>query len=349
MEISKNKMQNTKNYQQNPDTKNLILVIFLIFILTAFFSYILTFEYHKAVYLDEEANFAKVLDADNLNELYKLKIEEEKRAATQTKENLRLQLEAQGKSQTEIQKALTNFRKYPVIILGYHQIREYKNSDGPKTKLFITKPEVFEKEMKYLFENNYKTISITDYINYLNSLHTNNQDNNQSDAAAVYVIPEKSVILTFDDGYVSQYTTALPILKKYNFTATFFVYKDCVDQYPACMTSQNLKDLINDSMKLANHSTSHAFLTKYTDSGVKKEILENQKWLLENFSEIGLENILAYPYGANDKRVQKIVREFGFLGAAGTGNGHEKNNLNLFNLHRYLLGNNYDLFESIFQ
>jgi len=334
-------MQSTKDNQQNPDTKNLILVIFLIFIVTAFLSYILIFEFHKAVYLYEEANFAKVLDADNLNELYRLQIEEDK----QTKEQLRLQLEKKGKSQMEIQKALANFRKYPVIIVGYHQIREYRKSDGPKTKLFIIKPETFEEEMKYLFDNGYKTISITDYINYLNSLQNNNLNNN----VAVFKIPEKSVILTFDDGYVTQYTTALPILKKYNFTGTFFIYKDCIDQYPACMTSQNLKELIKHSMKLANHTLNHAFLTKYTDSGVKREIIENQKWLIDNFSETGLEYILAYPYGANNQKVQKIVRELGFFGAAGTGNGQEKNNLNLFNLHRYLLGNNYNLFESIFK
>ena len=227
-----------------------------------------------------------------------------------------------------------NSIKNKLIILGYHQIREYKDTDGPKTKLFITSPEIFEKEMKYLVDNNYKSISLSEYINYLN---------NKS-----FSIPEKAVIITFDDGYRSQYDYALPVLKKYNLTATFFVYSDCIDKYNACMTMDNLRELANNNMKIANHTTHHVFLPKYKDATIAREIIDNQNYLEKELGKDNVVNILAYPFGGSDERVQNIARESGMIGAVGVAPLTKKDE-NIFNLSRYLLGNNYDFFKSLFE
>jgi len=191
-----------------------------------------------------------------------------------------------------------------ILMLGYHQIRDLKSTDGPKTKMFITKPETFEKEMKFLFDKGYRTITTTDYINYLK---TGKADFNL----------DKSFILTFDDGYASQYTNAFPVLKKYNFTATFFIYADCIDKYPACMTSAEIKDLDANGMKIANHTLHHAYLPKYSDEIIKAEIETNQQKIIDMVGTSSVENVVAYPYGGVDDRVENIVRSLKYDGASG--------------------------------
>lgn len=227
-----------------------------------------------------------------------------------------------------------NLKTGKVVILGYHQIREIKNTDTKKERLFITPTQDFEKEMKYLKDNGFIAISLGYYLNYLS-------DNTK------YALPNKPIILTFDDGYASQYENALPILKKYGFKATFFIYKSCIDKYPACMTSEDLRALSNEGMILANHTEHHAYLTDYSEDIIKSEILNNQKFL-ESISTENTEMILAYPYGVSNDRVKNILKELGFGGAVGV-SFFAKKEADIFNLPRYLLGDNFQSFLNIFE
>ncbi len=87
------------------------------------------------------------------------------------------------------------FRNKGIPAVLYHQINSYSNVDK----------DLFEKHIKYLSDNRYKGITISDYIN-------NNFDKNN-----------KNIIITFDDGYYDNYENAFPILKKYNMKATIFL------------------------------------------------------------------------------------------------------------------------------
>jgi len=241
------KNSNTENYY-----KSIFLILFFIFVLSFVISYLLTNDYiirSNAVSLEEVFNFSKALNIEDLNNLYK--------------DNL---------VDTSLKKENSTPRKsYPIIIIGYHQVRPIKTSDSKNGKIFITTPETFEKEIKYLYDNDYKTITTSEYIKYLNDLKDDNFLIKHKSS-----IPEKSVVITFDDGYLSQYEIAFPILKKYNMKAEFYIYKDCIDKYPVCMNSNNLKYLANNGMRLGNHTLHHVFLTKYKDDTIKKEITENQ-------------------------------------------------------------------------
>ena len=277
-------------------------IVLFLFLIPFIISYYFTFEYIKrseAVSVREEAEYLSknTVSENELNNLYK------------------------------------NYKNNnQVIILGYHQIREINNQDTEKEKLFITSPKVFEEEMKYLKDNNYTSISITEYINFLKDQIKN-------------PIPKKSIIITFDDGYISQYQNAFYILKKYNMTDTFFIYADCIDKYPVCMTSHNLKDLTNNNMKLSNHTFHHAYLTDYKDNTIKNEIEKNQDFL-ESFGEENVEKVLAYPYGVTDERVKNIVKDLKYLGGVGV-SFYAKDENDIFNLPRYLLGDKIDNFYNL--
>lgn len=283
-------------------------ILTFLFLVPFFVSYIFThavIERSGPVTLEEEADLlGDVLTEKNLNDLY--------------------------------QKSSSYIIENKIIILGYHQIREYKQTDSAKAKLFITSTEIFEKEMKYLSDNGYHSISLTDYINYIN-FGTKNFNLN------------KSFILTFDDGYTSQYLSAFPILKKYNFTATFFVYYDCIDKYPICMTSYNLKDLVSNNMKLGNHTLRHIYLPKYKDEIIAQEIVDNEAKLINLVGTSSVEQVVAFPFGGRDERLGNIVKNLGYLGAVGVLADKENREIDLYNLRRYLLGNNYDYFQSLFR
>ncbi|MBP9765653.1 MAG: polysaccharide deacetylase family protein [Candidatus Pacebacteria bacterium] len=223
-----------------------------------------------------------------------------------------------------------------VLTFGYHQIREIKPTDGPKTKVFITTPDIFEKEMKFLYDNDFHSISTTEYINYLK---TGKSDFNIN----------KSFIITFDDGYESQYINAFPILKKYGFTGTFFIYYDCIDKYPACMSSVQIKDLAANNMKIGNHTTHHAYLPKYSDKIIRDEILINKQKIINLVGTSSVENIFVYPYGATDQRIKDIVKSFDYEGAIGVLGVKNKEEKDIWNLRRYLLGEDYDFFKSLFK
>lgn len=321
-----------KNKKQNQIyLASFALPALLIFPLLASYSSFFVNKYHKAeniartkaVSLDEEIigieDAAKVTDLRQIDNLVK-----DKNSTSTNSSNKK-----------EVIDILNPKSNVKILMLGYHQIRETKLSDGPKTRLFITSPEIFDKEMKYLYDNGYHAISTTDYINYLKNGDANFNLN-------------KSFILTFDDGYESQYTNALPIIKKYGFTATFFIYSDCIDKYPVCLTSKELKDIAADGMKIGNHTLHHAFLPKFSDDTIKNEIGTNKQKLIDMVGTSSIENVFAYPYGATDERVEDIVRSFGYDGAVGvmaTKRGEDKD---LFNLRRYLMGGDYDYFEILF-
>src|SRR5208282_1462915 len=94
-----------------------------------------------------------------------------------------------------------------VPILIYHSIRPYRDTDLAGVRKYITTPEALEEEFAYLKESGYTSVSFDDLQHRL-----------QSDST----LPPKPVIICFDDGPETQYTYALPLLRKYSFTATFF-------------------------------------------------------------------------------------------------------------------------------
>lgn len=96
----------------------------------------------------------------------------------------------------------TNEYTLKVPILMYHHIKE-----GADLDVTIT-PELFEEHIKTLSENGYTGVMINDLVEYVEK---------------GIPLPEKPICITFDDGYLSNYELAFPILKKYNMKATIFV------------------------------------------------------------------------------------------------------------------------------
>src|SRR5271169_2865596 len=94
-------------------------------------------------------------------------------------------------------------------ILIFHSIRSYIQSDTPAARRYIATPETLEKELAYLRDQGYTSITLDDLVDAVTKDRP---------------LPPRPVVLSFDDDWESQYTYALPLLQKYGFTATFYIW-----------------------------------------------------------------------------------------------------------------------------
>ena len=199
-----------------------------------------------------------------------------------------------------------------VSVLMYHSIAH-------NDVFFTVKPEMFEKQMKYLKDKDYNVIKLSDLISLLES----NEE-----------LPKKTVVLTFDDGYQDNYNNAFLILKKYNFPATIFLVTGLVNQ--EINNSQNipLKILNWEQIKEMHqsglidfqpHTVNHQELNKQEIIDSKKEIEERLNKKCEFFT---------YPRGVYNDKIIDILKNNGFRAAWTVENGRIKKDDNLFKLKR---------------
>lgn len=165
-----------------------------------------------------------------------------------------------------------------VPVLMYHSI------GNDKTNPVVIPKENLEEQFKYLKDNGYSTITLEDLYNYL--------ENNAE-------IPEKSVVLTFDDGYENNYTELFPLLKKYKFRATIFMITSYVDKNADFLTSAQLKEMDHYGVDIESHTVNHDHLKTLTKEK-QLETLSQSKAFLEKLLNKEIK-FIAYPYGEYNK------------------------------------------------
>ena len=169
-----------------------------------------------------------------------------------------------------------------VPILYYHCV---SNDIFGIDELFVS-PTEFEKQMKYLYENNFNIITFDDLRN-LGSINN-------------------PVILTFDDGYENNYTHAYPILKKYNFKATIFLIVNSINKKNFLKEDQikSMLGLIN----FQSHTLTHPDLRTLDNEEIEYEISESIKTIEKITSQKS--NVFAYPIGYYNENVLKITKKY---------------------------------------
>lgn len=148
----------------------------------------------------------------------------------------------------------------------------------------------------------------------------------------------KGVALTFDDGWVDNHAYALPILKKHCVPATFFVTSGHLQsgtEDPRKMSLPQLKELLHAGMTIGGHSRSHPDLTRLPPGEARIEI-EGCKDDLEQSLGVNI-RFFAYPGGAFNRDVARLVREAGFLAACSSLGPNRNDASSLFWLYRDLL------------
>lgn len=199
-------------------------------------------------------------------------------------------------------------------ILMYHHIGYIPKDASQLYRDLTVSPPVFESQMAYLAKEDYHPISFSALSDYFSSGKK---------------IPERSVIITFDDGWKSQYEHAIPVLKKYHFKATFFIIVNYVGS-SAFMSWDQLKELIGQGMEIGSHTLSHPNLKTISEGKMNQEVASS-KAILEKKLKTKI-IVLAYPYGAYDSRVIKAVKRAGYALARGCQRGVDQSSKNMYSL-----------------
>jgi peptidoglycan/xylan/chitin deacetylase (PgdA/CDA1 family) len=186
--------------------------------------------------------------------------------------------------------------KVPILI--YHSVRPHSPDETPLQKYYDVAPESFYGQLQYLKDHNYVVISL-DYLAV--ALDQN------------ITLPDKSVVITFDDGWRSQYAWAFPVLRKYNYTATFFVFTNAIGQ-DYFLTWDQVRVLNNAGMIIGSHTETHPYLPNVKDINKLKEEITGSKRVIED--QIGQKiDLFAYPYGYYTDQIINVVKEAGYAAA----------------------------------
>lgn len=232
--------------------------------------------------------------------------------------------------------------KVTLPIIMYHSIMKSKKSLGK----FVISQDEFESDLKYLKNNGYSTIVMRDLLDYVYE--------NKS-------LPEKPIMLTFDDGYYNNYLYAYPLLKTYNCKMILSPIGVEVDRYSELnehspyyshVTWENLKEMQESGLvEIQNHSYDMHKINKKR-RGTKKNRDESfEKYRAELSKDLSLmqqklksnlnyeATTFVYPFGAMSKCSTGIIKELGFkasFGCEGRVNSIDKNPENLYCLCRII-------------
>jgi peptidoglycan/xylan/chitin deacetylase (PgdA/CDA1 family) len=120
------------------------------------------------------------------------------------------------------------------------------------------------------------------------------------------------VSITFDDGWLSQYTAAEPILAAHNMPATFYITTEQL-QYSDFMNDADVLDLAQRGYEIGDHTVTHPHLPQLSDADLQHELVDSKTYL-ENLIGTPVDS-LAYPYGEYDARVISAAQSAGYTNA----------------------------------
>ena len=196
-------------------------------------------------------------------------------------------------------------------ILEYHMVTE---NPHPDAKPYVVPPEDFAEQLDYLAEEGYTTITPQDYARARKGKQQ---------------LPEKPIILSFDDGYEDNWRVVLPMLEERRMKAVFYMVTNSIGQ-PGYLTWDNLFDMERRGMEIGSHTANHLPLTTLSPEKQREE-LRLSKLMLE---WKGMKTIysFSYPNGSYNAGVVAMLAEEEYLTAV-TGEA----GLNTLETNPYLL------------
>lgn len=186
-----------------------------------------------------------------------------------------------------------------VPVLTYHNLGEQA-----KGRLVLAAAS-FREQMRYLKTNGYRVVSLADFVEYT---RLNRQ------------LPQRAVVLTFDDGYRAFKDHAYPVLKELGFTATLFIYTDWVGAGRGSLSWAELRELAAAGIDIQAHSKTHADLRR-AQGETEAQYARRMQAELEQPQELFNRNlgrrtqVLAYPYGRWEEGLLPKVKEYGYIAA----------------------------------
>lgn len=187
-----------------------------------------------------------------------------------------------------------------VAVLGYHDF-----SDTRKVQEMIMRPSKFRSQMQAIKDLKLNVITLEDFIQWKQGKKS---------------IPDKSILITIDDGWKSVYTDAYPILKEFGYPFTIYLYTNYIDRGGSSMTSDMIKDMMKNGCTIGSHSVSHplpSIVRKHQRKGeeaykefIDTELGESKKILENSFGQPIVTYV--YPGGVHTPEMFESAALFGY-------------------------------------
>ena len=205
--------------------------------------------------------------------------------------------------------------KKGIPILMYHKIGDPPLGSKLK-KLWVSVPK-FRAQMEYISKKGYRPITFHDLYNHWDGIKP---------------LPGNPILITLDDGYLNNYTDALPVLREFGFPATIYVVVQTVGwenhwhdpnsetRIPMVSWAQ-LKELQKAGWEIGSHTMNHPRLEKIEKKEAEIEIEKSRRIIGEFLEQVP--QSFAYPYGngADNSDLHKLVRETGYRTAVSVHSG----------------------------
>lgn len=184
-------------------------------------------------------------------------------------------------------------RRIRVPILMYHYVSPIP-PDADEYRLDLTvEPHIFRSHMQFLVDEGYSSVSLYE-------IHR----------ALTYgdPLPDKPIVLTFDDGHIDHYETVFPLLQEYELSGTFFVVTGFADQnLPQYISWAQIKEMSAAGMSMQAHTKAHLDLRERDHDFLVYQIFGSVESLTAHTdAEV---NMFAYPAGRYDEATLAILED----------------------------------------
>ncbi len=202
-------------------------------------------------------------------------------------------------------------------ILMYHHINY-------KVKRLSVRPEILDAQIKYLLDQGYQFIKLSEAF--------------KTFASASSTRPyDKTLVLTFDDGYRDFYLNAYPVLKKYNVPAGLYVINQDIGR-PGNVTWEMIKQLDKEGLvEIGVHTVNHLPLGKLKPDTAYYQMAKSKELLEKGLSH--KVDTIVYPFGSFNNNVKKQAEQIGFIGAASVYFGNRPSGQDLYAWRRVMITN----------
>lgn len=187
-------------------------------------------------------------------------------------------------------------------ILLYHHVAE---DTPPSTTI---SPADFDAHLRYLRDNGFSVISLKRMIDSLRGGQP---------------LPDKAVVITFDDGYISIFDTAFPMLQSYGYPFTLFLSTEPIDSGQGnYMNWDQIRQMSDAGVIIANHMVDHPYMLEARGNEsdqqrmdrLRRDLLQAEQRIEEETGQS--HRYLAYPYGEYDAAIKSMLDELDFVGLA---------------------------------
>lgn len=205
-----------------------------------------------------------------------------------------------------------------IPVLMYHKIGDDKDNDA------VIREDLFREQMKFLKDNGYNPLTMDQLYDYV------------VNGAAV---PEKPVVLTFDDGYADTYSIVYPIMKEYGFAATVFINPGDVGTR---LTWDQVREMHKNGITISNHGFQHIEMGQLSEAKQIENITKAQEALAK---EVGIKDNpwFCYPYGDKNEFTDAATKKAGIKMSMAMKSGWAHTGDNPYNILRVWVGNAVDI------